>query len=122
MHNNSPLVLPLQIQKKNILPLSSINLNYKTFLSLLNPDTPLASGMVNGNLIIENPYGATGILADYEINGLEVMQHPLGNLTLKASSRTSDTYDFNLALKRWWSGHRFKWGLCSCRNRCQSEP
>lgn len=85
--------------KEKHLALKFDQFKLQTFLSLLNPDTPLASGMVNGNLIIENPYGATGILADYEINGLEVMQHPLGNLTLKASSRTSDTYDFNLALK-----------------------
>ncbi|MBC8767760.1 translocation/assembly module TamB domain-containing protein [Arenibacter sp. BSSL-BM3] len=71
----------------------------QTFLSLFNPDSPLASGLVNGNLIIENPYGATGIVADYKISDLEIMQHPLGNLSLKATSKTSDTYDFNLALK-----------------------
>ncbi|MCK0148062.1 translocation/assembly module TamB domain-containing protein [Arenibacter sp. F26102] len=71
----------------------------QTFLSLFNPDSPLASGLVNGNLIVENPYGATGIVADYKISDLEIMQHPIGNLSLKATSKTSDTYDFNLALK-----------------------
>lgn len=71
----------------------------QTFLSLLNPDSPLATGMVNGNLTIENPFGATGIIADYKINNLEVMQHALGNLTLKASSINTDNYDFDLGLK-----------------------
>ncbi|MCK0192079.1 translocation/assembly module TamB domain-containing protein [Arenibacter sp. F20364] len=71
----------------------------QTFLSLLNPDSPLATGMVNGNLTMENPYGATGIVADYEIDNLEVMQHPLGNLSLKATSQNNNTYDFDLALK-----------------------
>ncbi|WP_157943733.1 MULTISPECIES: translocation/assembly module TamB [Arenibacter] len=71
----------------------------QTFLSLFNPDSPLASGLVNGNLILENPFGATGIVADYKINGFEIMQHPLGNLSLKATSKTSNAYDFNLALK-----------------------
>jgi len=71
----------------------------QSFLSLFNPDTPLASGLVNGNLIVENPFGATGIVADYEISGLEVMQHPLGSLSLKATSKDSNTYDFDLALK-----------------------
>jgi hypothetical protein len=71
----------------------------QTFLSLLNPDSPLATGMVNGNLTIENPYGATGIVADYEINGLEVMQRPLGNLSLKAASKNTNSYDFDLTLK-----------------------
>tara|TARA_R110000868_G_scaffold108065_1_gene295326 strand:- start:36219 stop:41219 length:5001 start_codon:yes stop_codon:yes gene_type:complete len=71
----------------------------QTFLSLFNPDSPLASGLVNGNLIVENPYGATGIVADYKISDLEIMQHALGNLSLKAASKTNITYDFNLALK-----------------------
>lgn len=71
----------------------------QTLLSLLNPDSPIATGLVNGNLTIENPYGATGIVADYQIKDLEVMQHPLGNLSLTAASKSVDKYDFSLALK-----------------------
>ncbi len=71
----------------------------QTFLSLLNPDSPIATGLINGNLTIENPYGATGIVADYQIKDLEVMQHPLGNLSLTAASKSIDQYDFSLALK-----------------------
>ncbi len=71
----------------------------QTFLSLLNPDEALASGLIGGKLVIENPFEATGIVADFNINDLEVMQNSLGNLSLNATSKRKNEYDFNLALK-----------------------
>ncbi|CAM4147397.1 translocation/assembly module TamB domain-containing protein [Zobellia nedashkovskayae] len=75
------------------------NFKLQTFLGFLNPDETLASGLVKGDLIIENPFGATGLVADFKINSLEALQNPLGNLTLKANSTGNAAYDFNLALK-----------------------
>ncbi|MBU2948840.1 translocation/assembly module TamB domain-containing protein [Zobellia uliginosa] len=75
------------------------NFELQTFLSFLNPDETLASGLVKGNLIIENPFGATGLVADFKISSLEALQNPLGNLSLKANSAGNASYDFNLALK-----------------------
>ena len=71
----------------------------QTFLSVLNPDEALAGGEVKGNVVIENPYGATGIVADFNIGELKVMNNPLGNLSLNASSQGRKSYDFDLALK-----------------------
>ncbi|WP_158977904.1 translocation/assembly module TamB [Cellulophaga sp. L1A9] len=71
----------------------------QTFLSLLNPDEALASGLVNGSLIIEDPFGATGIIADFKINQLKALQSPLGNLVLKANSTGNAQYNFDMALK-----------------------
>ncbi|QWX84969.1 translocation/assembly module TamB domain-containing protein [Cellulophaga sp. HaHaR_3_176] len=75
------------------------NFKLQTILSLLNPDEALASGLVNGRLVVENPFGATGIIADFNINKLEALQKPLGNLNLKAASTGRSKYDFNLTLK-----------------------
>ncbi|NER11623.1 translocation/assembly module TamB domain-containing protein [Muriicola jejuensis] len=75
------------------------NFSLQTFLSLLNPNEVLASGLVNGKLIVENPFGATGIVADVKIDELEVLQNPLGNLSLKTVSAGPAQYDFNLSLK-----------------------
>ncbi len=78
---------------------SFANFKLQTFLSLLNPDEALASGMVKGNIVEENPFGATGIVADFNIDNLQVMQNPLGNLTLNGESKGKGNYDFDLALK-----------------------
>lgn len=75
------------------------NFRLQTFASLLNPDEALVSGLVAGDFIIENPFGATGLVADFKIDALEVLENPLGNLSLDATSTGSSSYDFNLALK-----------------------
>ena len=86
------------VQKEHI-GITFDNFRVQTFLSLLNPEEALASGLVEGSLIIENPFGATGIVADFKVNSLEVMENPLGNLSLDATSKGSSAYDFNMALK-----------------------
>ncbi|WP_246535385.1 translocation/assembly module TamB domain-containing protein [Litoribacter ruber] len=75
------------------------NFQLSTFLTLLNPDEPLASGALKGRLVVKEPFGATGILADLNINELRAMDVLLGNLSLDAKSVEGDQYDFNLALK-----------------------
>jgi len=75
------------------------NFELSTFLTLLNPDEPLASGVLQGSLVVENLFGATGIIADLNINNLAAMEVPLGNLSLNAQSVGEDSYDFNMALK-----------------------
>jgi translocation and assembly module TamB len=70
-----------------------------TFTSILNPEDPLASGFMDGQVIIENPFGATGILADLGIRELSVFEVPLGNLSLEAESIGENDYLFALALK-----------------------
>ena len=75
------------------------NFKLQTFLSLLNPDEALAGGVVKGNVIVENPFGATGIVADFNIDDLQVMNNALGNLSLNAASNGQKSYDFDLALK-----------------------
>ncbi len=70
-----------------------------TFTSILNPEETLASGFMDGQVIIENLYGATGILADLGIRELSVFEVPLGNLSLEAESIDENDYLFAMALK-----------------------
>ncbi len=83
----------------NPLSLRFEQFNLQTFMGMLNPDKPLASGIINGDFTIENLFGATGIVADFNVTDLEILEQPLGHLNLNANSKTKGTYDFNMALK-----------------------
>ncbi len=69
-----------------------------TFTTLLNTDEMVASGLLNGEVVVENPFGATGLLADITIRDLGFLEVPLGNLSLNAATSSQNSYDFDLAL------------------------
>lgn len=71
----------------------------ETFSSLFNPDQLIAGGIIDGQLVVENPFGATGLLASLNITDLKALEVPLGNLSLDASSGTMGNYEVHLALK-----------------------
>ncbi len=75
------------------------NFKLQSFLSYLNPETPLASGRLNGNFTIKDPSGSPGLLAGLEINEFNVMEVPMGTLTLEADAIGSETYNFDMAIK-----------------------
>ena len=75
------------------------NFGLQAILSLLNPEEEIAAGSVNGTLIIEDPFGAPGMVADFGITDFQLMQHPLGNLAFNGTSEGGSAYGFNLALK-----------------------
>lgn len=75
------------------------NFTLQTIIGFLNPENPLARGIVNGNLIVANPFGAIGLLADLGIKDLEVVDIPLGLLDIEAKAMSLKEYDFKLALK-----------------------
>ncbi len=75
------------------------NFRLETFTSLLNPNELIAAGYMDGRLVLENPFGAPGILGELKIDSLKVLETPLGNLSLKATSETLGDYFLALALK-----------------------
>ncbi|CAG2534412.1 Family of unknown function (DUF490) [Maribacter dokdonensis] len=75
------------------------NFQLQTFLSFFNPDEALAKGKVEGDFVIINPYTASGLVANLDIKDFQVLQNPLGTLTLDATSKSLSEYDFDLALK-----------------------
>ncbi|WP_235982447.1 translocation/assembly module TamB domain-containing protein [Gelidibacter maritimus] len=72
------------------------NFKLSEFLNYLNPDEELATGNLNGNFILVEPFSNTGIVADLDISTLSFMQVDMGNLSLDAKSLGSDSYDFNV--------------------------
>lgn len=86
------------IQKEHI-GLEFENFKLAALLSYLNPEEVLASGRLNGDFILEEPFGSTGMLANLRINEFAVMEVPLGVLTLEGESVDSSTYNFALAVK-----------------------
>jgi translocation and assembly module TamB len=75
------------------------NFQLETFTRLLNPEDTLASGALEGKLVVENPFGATGILGKLSIQDLYVMNTPLGKLDLNAEANGAGNYQLNLALQ-----------------------
>ncbi|MGM0391787.1 MAG: translocation/assembly module TamB domain-containing protein [Bacteroidota bacterium] len=75
------------------------NFNLEAVFSYLNPEESLASGNLNGNFIIEEPFSSTGLLANLEIQNLKVMDVPLGVLNLEAIAEGGDNYNLDLSIK-----------------------
>jgi len=70
-----------------------------TITSLLNPQEIVAGGKMDGRLVVENPFGATGILGELKVDSLKVLAVPLGNLSLDASAKQLGDYVLGLSLK-----------------------
>tara|TARA_R110000850_G_scaffold80862_1_gene173488 strand:- start:27106 stop:32157 length:5052 start_codon:yes stop_codon:yes gene_type:complete len=87
-----------EIEKEHI-AVSFENFRLADFLDYFNPEETLARGRLNGNIIMEDPFGSLGLIADMEINEFNVMDVPMGTLSLDARESTAGIYDFNLALK-----------------------
>ncbi len=85
--------------EKNHLGIVFEDFRLLTLTSFLNPENPLARGAINGKFVIENPFEATGLVADLSISSLNVMDIPLGTLSLEASSEGLSQYKFDLSLK-----------------------
>ena len=81
------------------LGLAFSNFTLHTVLGFLNPDNPLANGVVNGNFITVNPFHALGFIADLNVSDFEFLDVPLGVLDVKAKAMNLQEYDFNLALR-----------------------
>ncbi len=75
------------------------NFKLSKILNYLNPSEELAKGTLNGNLAIVEPFGNAGLLADISVEKFNLMDVDLGILTVDASFKGGNSYDFNLALK-----------------------
>ncbi|TRO66506.1 translocation/assembly module TamB domain-containing protein [Christiangramia sabulilitoris] len=85
--------------EKEHLSLDFRNFKLEALLNYFNPEEQLATGQLNGNIIYEEPFGETGLLADMEINDFKILGVDLNTLSLEGNSAGFSTYDFALALK-----------------------
>lgn len=65
----------------------------------LNPEKVIADGTMQGDLVVEYPFGHTGIVADLGIPDFKILETPLGNLQLSANVQQNHTYEMNLSIK-----------------------
>ena len=75
------------------------NFKLSDILNYLNPDDEIAKGNLNGNLVIVEPYGQFGLMADLMVDHLSALNVDLGKMTVKAKPLGENSYDFDLALK-----------------------
>lgn len=75
------------------------NFKISEFLNYLNPEQQLATGNINGDFVLVEPFTNTGIIADLDISDLSFMQVDLGVMNLDAKSLGSNSYDFNIDMK-----------------------
>jgi hypothetical protein len=65
---------------------------------IIERDTTLVNGNVDGNVLLKRVNNTYGIIADAKITGLIVRDVPIGDLTLKADNPTSQRFDIELNL------------------------
>jgi translocation and assembly module TamB len=75
------------------------NFQLETFTRILNAEDTLASGSMDGILVVENPFEAMGILGELSIEGLHVLNTLLGKLDLIAEARGGGNYQLDLTLQ-----------------------
>lgn len=80
-----------------------IAINYKNFeineiFNYLSPEKEITTGILNGDFILEQPFGDTGIIANLTISQLKVLKTNFGKLSVDAKSLENGKYDFNATL------------------------
>jgi len=66
---------------------------------IIEKDTSLVKGTVDGNVLLKRVNGAYGIIADAKISNLKVSDVAVGDLTLKADNPTSEKFDIDMRLE-----------------------
>ncbi|WP_373058358.1 translocation/assembly module TamB domain-containing protein [Zunongwangia sp. H14] len=79
------------------LALTFNNFKLATLLTYLNPTDTLATGRMNGEFVLQEPFGSTGILADLKVNEFNLLNVDMGTLSLNGESLGNQNYDFGLS-------------------------
>lgn len=102
----------LNISKLNsLISINSINNTYNDDLNItiknfklynifgiIETDSNLIKGTVNGNIILKRVHESYGFLADAQIENMEVMEIPVGNISVNAATKDNTKFDLKLNL------------------------
>ncbi|QCX38889.1 translocation/assembly module TamB [Aureibaculum algae] len=83
---------------KNRIDINFDNFKLNKIINYLNPENEIASGVLNGEFSVENPFENLGIVTDLKIQQLKLLNVDLGTLSLDAQSGENNNYDFNVDL------------------------
>ncbi|NQY08693.1 MAG: translocation/assembly module TamB [Flavobacteriales bacterium] len=74
------------------------NFSLATITNFFNTEEPIASGILNGNVLIENPTGQIGLLSNLKVVDLHVLGVLLGKLQFDAIAHKNEPYQINVSL------------------------
>lgn len=74
------------------------NFNLNDISQIVEKDTSLVAGNVDGNVLLKRVNNSYGIIADAQIKNLAIHNVPIGNVSLKAENPTSQKFDIDLKL------------------------
>ncbi|MGY5847315.1 translocation/assembly module TamB domain-containing protein [Salegentibacter sp. HM20] len=85
--------------EKEHIALKFENFRLANIFSYFNPEVELATGRMNGKLVVEEPITNAALLAALEVRDFHVLEAPLGVLRMNAEALGNANYDFGLSLK-----------------------
>jgi translocation and assembly module TamB len=68
-------------------------------VGFLNSEKVIAEGTMQGDFVLENPFEYTGLVADLNIPDFKILEIPLGNLQLTATTPKGYDYEVNLSVQ-----------------------
>ncbi|MGZ4089929.1 MAG: translocation/assembly module TamB domain-containing protein, partial [Bacteroidia bacterium] len=74
------------------------NLALDDFSRIIEKDTGIVKGLVNGNINLRKIKNTFGFESDFIINSLKIHEIAVGDLHLKADNKTSDKYNLDISL------------------------
>jgi len=74
------------------------NFNLNDISQIVEKDTSLVAGKVDGNVLLKRVNNSYGIIADAQISNLAVHDVPIGNVSFKADNATTQKFDVDLKL------------------------
>jgi hypothetical protein len=83
---------------KDDLNIAVKNFNLSDISSVIEKDTSLVRGIVNGNILFKRVNKRYGIIADTKISSLAVRNIPIGNISLKADNQKAGRFNIDLNL------------------------
>jgi hypothetical protein len=98
-HNQSSIrVASVNDRFNDDLNIAIANFRLDDFSRIVEKDTALVKGTVDGNVLMKRVADSYGLISDLTVNKLVVHEVPIGNLSLKASRLEPNKFDLNLNL------------------------
>ena len=93
----------LRVQSASSQPNAPLNVtlqdfSIETLLNIISKDEPLATGKLNGTVELRNLQSKPVFVSDLDITGLQYMNQPVGDLSVKVNNRRGDAYSADVEL------------------------
>jgi hypothetical protein len=80
------------------LSIEVINFKLDDLSRIIEKDTSLVKGKLDGNVLLKRVNNSYGLIADAQISNLIIREVPIGNITLKADNPTTGRFDVDVNL------------------------